>query len=160
MGISDSKWIQAFDQTANVGSTVSELLLFTEDGAPSAGRTGPRAVNMHGVRLEFTVSTDIIPSAGVNESFGHYALIIKYRQSTGDPSITTSSLSLQDDNNIIWAVGTWVSTPQSPARILINPKTSRNIPRLAEVQLLVENSPVSDDTVRVHGVLQAFIQQL
>jgi len=88
-------------------------------------------------------------------SFGHWVLAIRQRGSTSNPSLVTSTLDSEVDNPIIWASGSWMAN-QNPVPVFVNPRTSRNIPKGATLVLIVQSSPLSAFTVRIHGTAHWF----
>jgi len=141
MGISQTKRQAAIDNTVAAGG----LAAFTI-------KTADDPCNVHGLILDVRIA-----STGAGVSFGQWALVLKPRGSTADPSLTTTGINAELDNPIFWMLSTWMTNGVSFVdRFGGAPRTSRNCPRGATLRLLVESSALSAGGTRVHGTVTWF----
>ncbi len=136
MGISQTKYMQAIDNTISLGSTLVVNI-----------KTGGDACNIHGLILDLFVGSNV----GAEHNFGHWALALLPRTSGPNPLITTAGINNEQDNPIIWMLGSWMIVDRGFTHIGGAPRTSRNCPANAVLKVLIENSAVSTTAVRVHG---------
>ncbi len=155
------KWIVPYDNLVTPGSQVELTQLQTVDTSIGALGVGNRKVNVHGVRVELAVTDDADPTAGqYHEAFGYWALVLRSDLSTSIPTLTTGALQTQVANQKFWAIGSWVAQPGAPFYMNALIKTSRNIPRNADLTIVFSNSAVSDNQVRSRTLFQAFLTSM
>jgi len=108
--------------------------------------------NIHGLILDIWagVVSSTVPT------FGQWALMVLPRGNTPVPALTTTSLNNEDNNPVIWMLGSWLASGDDKAHVGGAPRTSRNCPRNGRLVFSIENSALSGTGIRVHGVATWF----
>jgi len=141
MGISQTKRMQAIDNTLSLGSQLATTINTADDPC-----------NIHGLQLDLFIGSNV----GAEHNFGKWALVLQPRGSAAAPSINTTGINAEDNNAIFWMLGSWMIVDRGFAHVGGAPRTSRNCPEKATLKFLLENSALSTTAVRVHGTVTWF----
>jgi len=141
MGITQTKRQQAFDTTVAANALASIVLRVRSDPC-----------NIHGLILDVHVG-----NTGVGLSFGQWCVVLMPRADTTIPVMTTAGINTEDANPIFWMLGNWMTHETGGIdHIGGAPKSSRNCGQAGVLRFIIENSPVSGSTVRIHGTASWF----
>ena len=141
MGISQTKRMQAIDNTVSAGAQLDVVLNTADDPC-----------NIHGLIIDLWVGQQVVTF----HDFGKWALFLLPRTGTSVPSINTTGVNSENASSVIWMLGTWMVVDVDRAHVGGAPRTSRNCPRGGRLVVSIENSSVSAGAVRVHGVATWF----
>ena len=135
-------------QTDLLGSSGRSDTIATVDEA--------NAVNVHGVRFSFVVEPE---NADANAN-GNWVLWCLPRISTAIPTSSTTALELEADNPVVWAIGTFAASNQTPYCHEVSLGTSRNCPAGTRIVLAVDMEGISAGNARVRSILTYFTRSL
>jgi len=114
-------------------------------------------INAHGLRACFTAINTGATSA---QSTGTWALFCIPDEISAVPGVDISELESEDSNAFIWAVGLWSSSTETPEKVEINIKTSRNCQRGARIVLRVRNNVQFSTNPSVQLMISYFTKSL
>ena len=134
--------VHAADQTGGAGTQLD--VVGTVDEGP--------AVNIHGFRASFTTEPE---NADANAN-GTWTVWCLPRQSTAVPGSSIGSLETEADNPVLWAVGMWASSNQTPSEKDIELRTSRNCQAGTRIVLRIRREGVSAGNVDINAVMTWF----
>ena len=91
---------------------------------------------------------------------GHWIICCLPRTTTSVPTATTAALETEGDNPVMWAVGTWAASNQTPYCKELDLGTSRNCEAGTRIVLRIHREGVSAGNVRVRSIMRFFTKSL
>ena len=115
-------------------------------------------VNCSNIWAEFIAEPENMDA----NAWGTWALMNFDIDSTelGTPAIDGAFFNNREYNAMIIACGLWAGSNQSPAKVQIHPKTTRNIINQGRLELIVRNLGVSAGNVRLALMMQCNVTTL
>ncbi len=140
MGVSQTKRVQAIDNTIAPNAQVNIVILTSEEPC-----------NIHGLILDLHIG-----SLGAGLTFGQWVLSLLPRTGGLNPNVTTAGINAEADNPIFWMVGNWMVFGETIDHFGGAPRTTRNCPRGGRLLLSANNSALSGASVRIRGTATWF----
>ena len=91
-------------------------------------------VNVHSVRVSFNCE----PDAADANAHGTWVLMTRSESSAAILDPTIANINAENISQVIWAIGVWSASNQTPYNHEIAPLTSRNIVRGGDVILRIQ----------------------